>query len=191
MSSPSSLLDPAVPHREVKAAVKQAWRNWQRADYRLALGLRRLFRDQVHRGSGRGDFGDWAESVWGIPRKQVWTFNCLGEHLERLPALREAMESGLVTYTKAREFAAVAQEEDIGWWVDFAGSHSHREVLREKERGPARKSGKDHKAKLKVVRGTSDTGVHPTATGKMGVGLGGAQRSRVRRGTRPPGVIPP
>ncbi len=150
MGTPSSLLDPAMSLKAVKKVVAQAWEVWRRADYRLALGLRRLFDDGAHRGAGKGNFGDWAEFTWGIPRKQAWTFCFLGEHLKRLPALREAMEEGRVTYTKAREFAAVAQEEDIEWWLEYASGHSHRQVLREMEKYQARKAGKDYEPVVKV-----------------------------------------
>ena len=56
MSTPLAfLLDPAVKHERVRATVSRLWQGRERADYGLCLGLRRLFRDQVHRGKGRED----------------------------------------------------------------------------------------------------------------------------------------
>ena len=49
---------------------------------------------------------------FGIPSKLVRTFSMLGEHLERLPLLVAAMESGEVGYTKAREFAPYIEPKD-------------------------------------------------------------------------------
>jgi hypothetical protein len=144
MQPPSTLLDPAVPLDEVQGVVAETWNQVQTGEYRLCLGLRRLFRDNAHRGSGIAKFTDWAEFAFGIPEKLAGTFSFLGEHLERLPRLRRALEEGEITYTKAREFAAVTDEEDVDWWVDFARKNTNRQLEREKQRYLARKKGKEY-----------------------------------------------
>ena len=80
----SDYLDPAVPVRRVEEAVAEDWRRLARCEFRLALGLRRLYRDYAHRRDGRGRFADWAEDRFGVPAKLASTFSFLGEHFERL-----------------------------------------------------------------------------------------------------------
>jgi len=151
MSAPSSLLDPAVPLAEVRDVVADCWSALERAEYRLCLGLRRLFRDHAHRGAGFARFTDYAAFAFGIPEKLAGTFSFLGEHLERLPRLREALESGEITYTKAREFAAVTDEEDVEWWIDLARRSTNRRLEREKQRYLARKRGAEYEPEETVT----------------------------------------
>jgi hypothetical protein len=126
----SQLLDPSVPHAAVLDAVRRSWRRFDHAQYVLCIALRRLFRDYAHRGAGYARFDDWAEDELGIPGKLAWTFSLLGRDLERLPRTREALERGEITYTKAREYARMATAEDDADWVEFARSHTNREVER-------------------------------------------------------------
>jgi hypothetical protein len=126
----SDYLDPAVPVRRVEEAVAEDWRRLTRCEFRLALGLRRLFRDYAHRRDGRGRFADWAEDRFGVPAKLALTFSFLGEHFERLALLRTAVGSGEVAWTRAREFAAVATEVTVAEWIAYAKSHTNRELER-------------------------------------------------------------
>ncbi len=126
----SDFLDPAVPVRRVEEAVAEDWSRLTRSEFRLALGLRRLYRDYAHRRDGRGRFVDWAEDRFGVPAKLASTFSFLGEHFERLPVLRAAVEAGEVAWTKAREFAALATEKDVAEWIAYAKGHTNRELER-------------------------------------------------------------
>ena len=138
MSTPLAfLLDPAVKHERVRATVSRLWQGRERADYGLCLGLRRLYRDQVHRGKGRGRFVDWVEQRFGIPAKLAGLFSWLGSRLEELPLCLSAMESGELTYTKLREFVKQATPENEDRWIEYARTHTNREiemVVRRKER---------------------------------------------------------
>jgi hypothetical protein len=50
MSVSAFLLDPATSHDKVIRLVALRWRELEQSEYLIAVGLRRLFRDQVHRG---------------------------------------------------------------------------------------------------------------------------------------------
>ena len=146
-----SLLDPAVPLTRVAAHVKKRWRQHQRVELELSLGLRRLFRDCAHRGNGTGNFATYAEREFDIPPKLTWTFSNLGEHLERLPMLVTAMESGEVTYTKAREFAPYIQPEDQREWIEFARKATNRAIESRVAKWNADRLGKEYVEKKKVT----------------------------------------
>ena len=56
----SSRLDaPDVSHDTVCRVVRDTWRAHGRAELLLSVGLRRLFRDNVHRGRGFSQFADF------------------------------------------------------------------------------------------------------------------------------------
>ena len=123
-----SILDPTVKHAVIVAAVREDWEKVNVGTYRLCLALRRLFRDQVHRGASFSRFVDYAEREFHIPSKLAGTFSFLGEHLERLPQTRKAMESGALSYTKVREFAAIATPESEAKWIRLSLSSTNREL---------------------------------------------------------------
>jgi uncharacterized protein YifE (UPF0438 family) len=108
--------------------VRRRWGGLQRSEYELCVALFRLFRDNVHRSKGFSKFSDYTEVEFEIPEKLTWTFAYLGRDLGKLPKTRAAVESGELTYTKAREFARKATPETEAFWVEFARSHTNREI---------------------------------------------------------------
>lgn len=142
VAMPDSLvLDPAFPVARVEAAVRADFTAHQRTEYRLCLGLRRLYTANAHRGGARASFADWAEQRLGIPSKLASLFSFLGFHFERLPAVRAAVESGALSYTKAREFVAIATSEDEKEWIERAQALTNRKL----ERLVAERGGKPAK----------------------------------------------
>jgi hypothetical protein len=146
-----SLLDRAVPLTTVLQRVRKHWRAHQRSEAELCIGLRRLFKDNLHRGAGRARFSDYIEDEIGMPGKMVWTFSILGRHLERLPLVREAMERGELTYTKAREFAARIDPEEQEHWIAFARVHTNREIEKELGRTAAAREGQPYEERTRVI----------------------------------------
>jgi hypothetical protein len=144
----SRLLDPAVPHDLVCDVVRRRWDEVERGQFELCVGLRRLFRDNVHRSLGFSKFSDYTEFEFGIPEKLAWTFSLLGKDLERLPRTREAVERGDLTYTKVREFARLATPETEDSWVEFARSHTNREIERRVQRGTGEERTTEVKSRL-------------------------------------------
>jgi len=127
-TSLSFLLDPSVKHGRVEQTVMTLWNGHERAGYGLCLGLRRLFKDRVHRGQARARFADWVEQRFGIPAKLAGLFSWLGSRIEELPLTRQAMDRGELTYTKLREFVTLATPENEGEWIEFARAHTNREI---------------------------------------------------------------
>ena len=150
MTTGSALLDPTLSHDAVQKTVHGAWRAHQRAELDRCLGLRRLFRDNVHRGRGFAQFSDFAEHEFGIPVKLAWTFSALGKHLERLPRTRAAVEAGEIGYTKVREFMRVATERDEAEWIAFARTHTNRELEARVSRAGDELLGREHRPAQEV-----------------------------------------
>jgi len=145
------LLDPATKHDFIALCVREQWRRFERTQFYLCLALRRLYRDNVHRGSGFSKFSDYVEATYGIPVKLAWVFSQIGEHLERLPLTRAAMERGDVGYTKVREFAAFVDTRTEAEWIEFARHHSNRELERRVRKHQADLKGTPHEEEKKVV----------------------------------------
>ena len=151
MSISAIILDPATKHEAVVGRAREAWSGVQHGEYVLSLALRRLYRDQVHRGEGFSRFTDYAERRFGMPGKLADLFSFLGKHLERLPLTRAAMEAGELTYTKVREFVKLATPEDEAEWIEFARSATNRQLERRAARA---RLGTEHDTRKVVSRVT-------------------------------------
>ena len=162
MTTGSGLLDPTLSHDVVRETVHGAWRAQQRAEFDVCLGLRRLFRDNVHRGRGFARFSDFTEHEFGIPVKLAWTFSALGKHLERLPRTRAAVEAGEIGYTKVREFMRVATARDEAEWIEFAKTHTNRELEARVSRAGDESLGREHRPAQEIPSRLTATEVQAT-----------------------------
>jgi hypothetical protein len=130
MSVSAMLLDPTTSLKYVQQHARDRWADAQRAEYEVCIALRRLFVANAHRGIGRSRFNDWAEQNLGIPAKLASIFSYLGSYLEARPLTRQALEAGRLTYTKAREFVKLATPETEQEWIDYATTHTNRDIER-------------------------------------------------------------
>lgn len=87
---------------------------WDELLGHLALLLRwvRLWRDM-----GFATFGHYAAERLGMAERTVAQRVALERRLYALPALREAMRTGRVSYEKARLVASVADEASLAGWI--------------------------------------------------------------------------
>ena len=86
---------------------------------------RRLFRE-----FGHSSINQYAVQELGFSKSRTDDFVRLARQLENLPAVREAVASGDLGYTKAREIVAVATPETQDTWLE-AAKGSRRELVRE------------------------------------------------------------
>ena len=149
MSISTWLLDPTTPHRAVGNLVSRRWQQVQNGEYEICIALRRLHRDNVHRHEGFSRFADYADQKFGIPGKLADLFCFLAGHFERLPKTRAALECGDLTYTKAREFVKIATPTDEETWIEYAKTHTNRDLERRCERA---RRGTDEDRKKVVSR---------------------------------------
>jgi len=76
---------------------------------------RRLLRDRGH-----SSINQYAIQELGFSKSRTDDFVRLARQLENLPAIREAVESGALGYTKAREIVSVATPETQATWLKAA-----------------------------------------------------------------------
>ena len=122
------LLEPGTHPDVVEAIVMRLVSSSQVREYGLALGYRRLFRDNIHRARDFRKFGAYAEARLKDSARRASALSFLGKHLERLPKVRKALATHELDWTKAREFVARATPEDEEEWVEFCKTHNSREV---------------------------------------------------------------
>src|SRR5687768_770005 len=93
-------------------------------DHRIALLLAEVHARGIHKEFGHANIVDYARVRHGIrgaaPRR------LLGERLQELPALNQAMSDGQIDWTKAREVARFATPQTEAAWTEVARDHTNR-----------------------------------------------------------------
>jgi 5-methylcytosine-specific restriction endonuclease McrA len=88
---------------------------------------------------GYSSINQYARQELGFSKSRTWDFVKLVRRLEELPAVRKAVVSGELGYTKAREVVAVATPATEERWLE-AAKMPRRELVREVKR--ARRAAK-------------------------------------------------
>jgi len=86
---------------------------------------RRLFRDLGH-----SSINQYAVQELGFSKSRADDFIRLAKQLDKLPAVRKAVESGELGYTKAREFISVVTPETQDTWLK-AAKGTRKELVNE------------------------------------------------------------
>lgn len=90
------------------------------------VARRRLFRDL-----GFASLEQYACEGLGFSQNRYWQFRRLADDLERLPALRDAVTTGQLGWTKAQQITRVATPETETAWVEKARTLGRRVLERE------------------------------------------------------------
>jgi len=83
----------------------------------------------------------YAEKELGFSRNKTWQFVRLAEALDKLPALKESIEKGDITWTKARTLARVATPKTEQDWIEQARLSSNRDLENAVKQAKAVRSG--------------------------------------------------
>jgi 5-methylcytosine-specific restriction endonuclease McrA len=83
---------------------------------------------RVHRALGYTSITDYAADVAGFTRNQTEAFLALGRRLAAYPEVRQALDRGDLSWSKARLIVERAKPEDEHRWVTAAGSLAVREL---------------------------------------------------------------
>ncbi len=117
-----------LPADQVDASLRQALAACDRAQECAVLWFAEVQRRGLHRALGHASLQLYATVGLGFTDNRYWLFKRLADDLERLPVLREAVASGEIGWTKARQVARVATVETQAAWVAKAVTTGRREL---------------------------------------------------------------
>ncbi|MEO8182900.1 MAG: HNH endonuclease signature motif containing protein [Deltaproteobacteria bacterium] len=112
-------------------------------------------RSAVHVHLGYGSFGEYVERMFGYKPRTTLEKLRVAEALEGLPALEQALSSGALSWSAARELTRVAVRETEHEWLELAHGKTLRQleqVLASKRLGDAPGSLPDPSAQRHVLR---------------------------------------
>ena len=116
------------PAATVDASLRQALSACDRAQECAVLWFAEVQRRGLHRQLGHASLQLYATQALGFSDNRYWLFKRLADDLERLPVLREAVATGAIGWTKARQVARVATEDNQAEWVEKAATTGRREL---------------------------------------------------------------
>lgn len=119
------------PAARVDTALREALAACDRARECAVLWFAEVQRRGLHREFGYASLELYATQGLGFSLNRYWQFKRLADDLERLPALREAVATGELGWTKAQQVARVATPQTQAAWVARAAVAGRRELAGE------------------------------------------------------------
>jgi 5-methylcytosine-specific restriction endonuclease McrA len=146
-----------LPAARVDTSLRQALGACDRARESAVLWFAEVQRRGLYRPLGHASLQLYATQALGFSDNRYYQFKRLADDLDRLPVLREAVETGKLGWTKALQVARVATEATQAAWVAKAATTGRREL--EQQVRQARK----RRPVVPAAQLAFDTPAHPVA----------------------------
>ncbi len=117
--------------REVHCALKSALKKMAAAEKCAVICFGEIMARKLYRELGYSSINHYAEAELGFSARRTRDFVALSRKLADLPRLKKEVESGQLGYTAARIIAPIVDRTNEQGWVEFATTHSRRELERE------------------------------------------------------------
>jgi hypothetical protein len=111
---------PDQPAAQVHASLRRSLKVMDRAHQCAVLWFGDIMRRRLFRELGCSSINQYAVQELGFSKSRTDDFIRLARRLENLPAVRDAVASGDLGYTKAREIVSVATPETQDTWLEAA-----------------------------------------------------------------------
>ena len=121
---------PNQPAAQVHASLCTSLKTVEQAKKCAVLWFAEIMRRKLYRDLGCATINQYAMKKLGFSKSRTRDFIRLAGQLDRLPAVREAMTSGDIGYTKAREIVSVATPDTEDGWLKVAQG-SRRDLVHE------------------------------------------------------------
>lgn len=117
----------------VHASLCQSLKAMESARQCAVLWFAEVMRRRLYEELGYSSINQYARQDLGFSKTRTGDFISLAQRLDRLPVVREAMATGELGYTKAREIVGVATPETQDAWLE-AARKPRKELAREVKR---------------------------------------------------------
>jgi len=121
---------PDQPAAKVHAYLRSSLAALEKAQQCSVLWFGEVMRRGLFRDLGHSSINQYAIQELGFSKSRTDDFIRLARQLDNLPAVREAVASGELGYTKARELVSAVTPETQDTWLE-AAKGTRRELVRE------------------------------------------------------------
>ncbi len=130
---PAIPFTPDQPAAKVHTSLRRSLKAMDHARQCAVLWFAEMMRRRLYEELGFSSINQYALNELGFSKTRTGDFVRLARQLDNLPAVREAMSSGDLGYTKAREIISVATPETQDEWLE-AAKRPRRELVHEVKR---------------------------------------------------------
>ncbi len=113
-----------VAHEAIKSALEAR----DKAEHCSLLWFAEILKRKLYRELGYSSIKHYAMSKLGFSKSQFYGFQNLCLQLEKLPIVKQKIESGELGYTKAQALLPVIDQTNEKEWAEFAEEHSRRDL---------------------------------------------------------------
>ena len=131
MSAPTFI--PDQPTAKVHASLRRSLAAMDQAHQCAVLWFSEIMRRRLYLDLGFATINQYAMQELDFSKSRTGDFIRLARQLEELPAVREAVATGRLGYTKAREIVSVATPETETSWLEVAKG-TRNELIHEVKR---------------------------------------------------------
>ena len=124
VATPERLDAATALHASISSAIVRK----RQADFDLAMLLRQCADRQLFRELGYISIAEYGEQAHGLGRAKTRSLVRLAGTLRTVPAMAEAVRSGVIPWTKAREVARVVTNDSAEEWIEHATTVTNREL---------------------------------------------------------------
>ena len=121
-------LEPGLPIDEIEARLSAAAKCHHFEERNIAYWLLEIDRRKLYEKRGFSSVGDYAFELAGIKPRKARYLVLIARRLEKLPRIREAFDSGTLSWTKTREIVGVATPDTELDWLLKAKALSNRDL---------------------------------------------------------------
>jgi len=118
------------PAAQVHASLRRSLKAMEHTRKCAVLWFAEIMRRSLYKDFGHASINQYAIQELGFSKSRADDFIRLARQLENLPAVRKAVESGELGYTKARELISVATPETQDSWL-AAAKGTRKELVNE------------------------------------------------------------
>lgn len=122
------IFTPDQPAAQAHSSIRRSLKAMEQAQKCAVLWFAAIMRRGLYRDLGHATINQYAMKGLGISKSRTGDFIRPAQKLDKLPAVREAMSSGELGYTKAREIVGVARPETEDCWLGAAKGSRHELV---------------------------------------------------------------
>ena len=134
-------LEPGLPIDQIEALLCEAAERHHLEERNIAYLLSEIQARGLYKERGFSTIGDYAMELAGIKPRKAQYLVFIASRLAKLPQIRQAFDSGELSWTKAREIAGVATPDTEAEWLEKARLLTNRDLEREARRHSGRDSG--------------------------------------------------
>ena len=159
----SEQLDARAAHAKLRSALIAL----RKAERNAVVLFGEILQRKLYRELGFSSIHLYATNALGFSRTKTYEFIRLAESLEKLPRLKQSVESGEVPWTKAREVVRVATPETEGEWLKLAESKSRRQLEEEVAKSRAARDRDESQGELVPLPSTPKAAPAPYVTFRL------------------------